>query len=712
MRPSPVTFTQFHPGTDLELADIERLAERLSKVGSPRPLVFECWATVDGVRYFVGRESSDGVPVRQLLTTQLSGASVSPGPRPGAPTQVVRITLNSRALPLASGAATKALYSLHSAFQSLRRSEGLGLQVVIGGGRAPERTPAHIPNPNQSVIGTLLKGEQAAQADVHRRITQHRASARIDVTIRVGVTAAVPPRERALIDLVLGALGQMEDPGVRLGAVRETTAKWSGGAPGWAQLALSGDQLLPFLGWPVAGIKLPGQPDPHPRLLPPPAKLEKSGAEIGAVNLPGRADAVRLSVEARAQHVAITGGTGSGKSTVLAHLVLDDLEAHRAALLIDPKRQLVDFIMERATKDAAGQIVVIDATDASPVGVNPLDLGDRDPDVVVDGILSVFKEVFADGWGPRTEDLLHAGLLTLARSGQVRGEPHTLLDLPELLSSDAYRRTVVGRVQDDAILASFWATFDALSAAHRASILAAPMNKLRKYVLRKNVAAVLGQSRPSFRLRDLFKEQKVVLVPLNDALLGPGAAQLLGGLIVAEAWLATMERANESNPLDRPAAIYIDEVQRFMHLPTSIEDALATSRSYGVAWVLAFQGRSQVSRSFSLAVELNARNKLTFAASPNDAKELAKSTRNLTAEDFQELRPYELYANLVVGGAPAGWFSMRSKKPADPRGNEHLIRQASTELYGAAPAPLPSSDDETVAPDQSPAINHQRKRRS
>lgn len=120
------------------------------------------------------------------------------------------------------------------------------------------------------------------------------------------------------------------------------------------------------------------------------------------------------------------------------------------------------------------------------------------------------------------------------------------------------------------------------------------MNKLRKFVLRKNLAALLGQPRPRFRLRDVFRDGKAVLVPLNDALLGRGAAQLLGSLVVAELWMATLERAAETRPLDRPAAIYIDEVQQFLHLPTSIADALATSRSYGVSWNLAHQFRDQL----------------------------------------------------------------------------------------------------------------------
>lgn len=241
---------------------------------------------------------------------------------------------------------------------------------------------------------------------------------------------------------------------------------------------------------------------------------------------------------------------------VFASLIAQDIAAGRPLVLVDPKRQLVDFISERVPPELADRIVIIDAADENPVGFNPLDGVGRNKDVVVDGILSAFKAVFEDGWGPRTEDLLHAGLLSLATAGEARGEPYTLLDLPRLLTDAPFRRSVIGAIAGDQTLASFWAGFEELSPGARAQIIAAPMNKLRKFVLRKNLAAVLGQARPRFRLRDVFRDGKAVLVPLNDALLGPGAAQLLGSLVVAELWMATLERAAETKPLDRPAAIY------------------------------------------------------------------------------------------------------------------------------------------------------------
>ncbi|AOX46830.1 hypothetical protein [Microbacterium sp. BH-3-3-3] len=125
-------------------------------------------------------------------------------------------------------------------------------------------------------------------------------------------------------------------------------------------------------------------------------------------------------------------------------------------------------------------------------------------------------------------------------------------------------------------------------------MIAAPLNKLRKLLMRKPLVAVLGQARPRFRLRDVFRERKTVLVPLNEALVGTGASKLLGSLIVAEIFMATIERATEKYPEKRPGFVFIDEVQNYPHLPTSVGDAMSVFRSSGVGLTVAHQHRGQL----------------------------------------------------------------------------------------------------------------------
>jgi len=180
---------------------------------------------------------------------------------------------------------------------------------------------------------------------------------------------------------------------------------------------------------------------------------------------------------------------------------------------------------------------------------------------------------------------------------------------------------------------------------------------------------------------------------------GPITAQLLGSLIVAETWSATLERAGEDDPAGRPASVVIDEVQQYLHLPVSIDDALSRSRSYGVGWHLAHQHRAQLPPSTRAAVDTNAKSKIVFQPlDPDDASAMAKQAPDLQAVDFLSLGQYQAYVNLTAGGTPAGWALVRTLPPPDPTGLGQQIRTRSRERY-ANPIPTqraaPSSNVRT-----------------
>lgn len=704
-----LVFTRLHLPLPLGSQAVARLIARLTQPDTPRPLVFETHADDSGIRYLVGTQQQHVSRLKRLLEQHLPGLRTEATKREPA-TAVGRLRIRPTGLPVDVASSDQTLYNLYGAFAFRRAGETMILQLTLGHGHRPASVATKAPDPQVSLFSALVGGTRPASADVRARLRQRAEQPTVAATVRLAATATSAERRRALLLELLGALRTLEAPGVRLDLVRDSAAAFEQARlTGTATLAPA--ELAPLIGWPLGDDPLPGLPGLHPKRIAAPAGLSQKESVFATSAVPGDERPIGIRPEGRLQHLVVTGPTGSGKSMVFAQLILDDITAGRPLVLVDPKRQLVDHVLDRIPAGEQDKIVVLDAADKNPVGFNPLDTAGRNADVVVDGILSSFKAVFADGWGPRTEDLIHAGLLTLARSGDASGEPHTLLDLPRLLTDAGFRRTVVGAVRSDETLAAFWAGYEELSAGARANIIAAPMNKLRKYVLRKNLAAVLGQPRPRFRLRDVFREGKTVLVPLNDALLGPGAAQLLGSLVVAELWMATLERAAESEPAKRPAAIYIDEVQQFLNLPTSIADALATSRSYGVSWNLAHQFRAQLTSGMRSAFDANARNKVVFALGAEDARDLARMAPSLEREDFMSLPPYEIYAQVVDAGAPTSWFSARTLPPGPSLGSREEVLRSSRDRYGArveaATAVEPNDEQEPEAP----APGHRKARR-
>ena len=692
-----LAFMRVHLARPIEHSALVRLASRLMAVDVPRPVVFETRSTPDGVRFLLGCPSGATGRLKELVVGSVPGTQFEAATRRRV-AGVARLSVSPRGAPLADPAPEAVAAGVFTSLATVRKGEEVAVQLVLGRSRRPRAIDAKAADPLQPLGSRLLTGPRPIATDVRARLNQRLSMGTVEGTIRFGVTAESEARRRSLTWRVFGSLQVLESPNTRLSLVRDTAERWHHAQPGRGALVLAPSDVALLSSWPLGDTDYPGVDSVNPRRLHVPEIVSSDVSIFGAGTSPGPTRLVGIDPQSRLQHVVAIGPTGSGKSTMLEHLILSDIAARRACAVIEPKRQLIDSILERVPLSAADQIVVIDASDARPVGFNPLDVGDRDPDIVVDGILAALAAVFGDGWGPRTEYLIHGALLSLARAGQVQPDPFTLLDVPRVLTDAALRRTVVSAVADDPDLAAFWAEFDAMRPGQRAAMIAAPLNKLRKLVLRKPLAAILGQPRPRFRLRDIFREHKVVLVPLNDALIGVGAAKLLGSLIVAELWMATLERAREREPMKRPGMIFIDEVQNYLHLPTSIADALATSRSYGVGWHLAHQYRAQLPTAMRAALDTNARTKIAFAVGPDDARDLARMAPELTAADFQALPRFEVYAHLIAGGIPAGWTSARTLEPAPVLGFGDELRALSQDVYGGVvprrdPAPVAAPDE-------------------
>ena len=691
-------FSQLHLPRPLEVEQVDAMLLRVAADRAAPPLVFEARAEpAQLVQHLVGTPVEHVVWVQRTLRHLLPGLDIDGMDGKRLPVErSVRVRVRPRAFALSTERAEITSLSLLSALDArLEDAERLVVQVMLGRRVMPKHLPKEIPDPTQPWWQVVTKGEVSAAKPVRDQIDTRSGQHGFAAVVRIGVAAQTPERRQQLIIGVLGALSTAEDRGTYMDLIFEPATRLNIPRQPWRwNLRLGATELTGLLGWPLGERDLPGVAPLHPRPLRVPEKVNRTERLFAVPGAPGPTAPVGIAARDITAHLLAMGPTGVGKSTVLLNLVAADISAGRPVLVIDPKWQLIRDIIERAVpKKRIDDVVIIDPAEATTgrvVGFNPLNVGDRDPDVVIDGLVAVLKEVFSDGWGPRTEDIIHSALLTLARVGATRKTPFTMLDLPRLLADEKFRRTVIGEVTTDPGLGSFWSSYLAMSPGAQAQAIAAPMNKLRQYLLRPSLRAILGMADPLFRLRDVFTENKIVLAPLNEALIGPITAQLLGSLIVAETWSATLERANEDDPASRPATVVIDEVQQYLHLPVSIDDALSRSRSYGVGWHLAHQHRAQLPHSTRAAVDSNAKSKIIFQPlDPDDASAMAKQAPDLQAVDFLSLGQYQAYANLTAGGSPAGWALVRTMPAPEPTGLGQQIRDRSRDRY-ASPIPQPT----------------------
>ncbi|MEV7042872.1 DUF87 domain-containing protein [Amycolatopsis sp. NPDC051061] len=375
----------------------------------------------------------------------------------------------------------------------------------------------------------------------------------------------------------------------------------------------------------------------------------------------GHARPVGLRVADARHHLHVIGATGSGKSTLLGNLILDDIDAGRGLVLIDPKGDLVTDTLNRIPTAAADRVVLFDADSLHrPPCLNVLEGGETDREV--DNLVSVFRRVYSAFWGPRTDDLMRAACLTLRAQ---EGIP-TLADLPKLLTSEAFRSRITNGLTDP-ILTGFWEWYDELTDSSRSQVISPLMNKLRAFLLRPFVKAAIAGGHSTVDMADVLDNGGICLVRIPKGSLGEETTRLVGSLVVARTWQATTARARVPQRLRPDASLVIDECHNFLNLPYSMEDMLAEARGFRVGMTLAHQHLGQLPRELKEGISTNARSKIFFSASPEDARELARHTSpRLSEHDLSHLGVYHTATRLVVNGEETEPFTMTTTPLPDP----------------------------------------------
>ncbi|WP_199818774.1 type IV secretory system conjugative DNA transfer family protein [Streptomyces sp. NRRL B-1347] len=442
---------------------------------------------------------------------------------------------------------------------------------------------------------------------------------------------------------------------------------------------------------------VPGLQRAGARAVPPPPGVAARGPSAKPIGLTtaGGIRPVGLRVADARQHLHILGATGSGKSELMARMVLADAEAGRGQVVVDPKGDLVTDVLMRLPEHLGERVVLLDVNSRRrPPVLNPLE--GEDAIRTVDNLVSIFSRVYASSWGPRTDDILRAGLLTL----RALSDTPALTDLPALLSTPAFRERAVRQVHDP-VLRGFWSWYDDLSVAARAQVTAPLMNKLRGLLLRPFVRDALAGGATSVDMNQILDEGGICLVRIARDRLGAETAHLVGSVVVARTWQATTQRARVPQDRRRDASLYVDEAHHFLNLPYAFEDMLAEARGYRLSMTLAHQYLRQLPKELEEGISTNARTKIFFNASPEDARHLARHTGpRLTEHDLSHLGAFQAAVRPVVHGAEAPAFTVSTEKlpPAVP-GRARRIRAAARRNAGAAAAepllhkPHPSGTD-------------------
>jgi hypothetical protein len=403
-----------------------------------------------------------------------------------------------------------------------------------------------------------------------------------DVHLRLAISAGPEDTARATsrIRRMAGAFGQFTVPRMakfHASGMREASALERVSGRGFL---LSCEELATLWHPATATVRTPTMRVTESRELEPPVTVplgskERDIAVLGRLRFRGRNEVFGIRPDDRRRHLAIIGKTGMGKTTLLQKLMETDIRAGRGLALIDPHGDLAETIIDTVPGHRTNEVVLFDAGDRDyPLSYNVLSCKEADQrGLVASAVVSAFKKLYGDSWGPRLEHIFHNALLALL---EVPGT--SLLSLQRLLSDTQYRKVVTGRVHDP-VVRTFWDNeFATWKPQYRAEAIAPIQNKIGQFLSMPILRAIVGQSRSSLDLRRVMDEGQILIVNLSKGRIGEDGSMLLGSLLISSIQLAAMSRADTPEQQRRDFFLYVDEFQNFA--TDSFATILSEARKY------------------------------------------------------------------------------------------------------------------------------------
>jgi len=420
------------------------------------------------------------------------------------------------------------------------------------------------------------------------------------------------------------------------------------------RLPVADDDVFP-------GLERLDVPDLKPPFIEPSSDGSRLGRVVGRWDRP-----VLLAPEERFRHLYVSGQTGTGKSTLLFNLALQDIQSGAGVAVLDPHGDLVEALLDCIPEERLDDVVLVDPADpVAVVGVNLLEAETTvQREYVIAELCGMFYALFDPNnlgiVGPRYESWLRqaAGLL-LARVDQ----PSSMLDIPTVFTDKAVQKHLVTGLTDP-ILSEFWlGEMAQTSDYHRSEVLGWFRSKFEVFRTSALVRNVIGQAKSTISFSEILRERRILLVNLSKGLLGEYNSAMLGHVMFTRLWGAALERA--SVPVsERPDFfMYIDEFQNMT--TSSLPDVLSEARKFRVGLTLANQFFSQVNELTRDAIMGNVGSRVTFRLGPKDSTPFATwMGREVEPDDLTTLPNFHAIASLSHRGVPLDPFVMRSDPPS------------------------------------------------
>lgn len=380
---------------------------------------------------------------------------------------------------------------------------------------------------------------------------------------------------------------------------------------------------------------------------------------------------VTLNDSQRLRHCHIIGATGTGKSTFISNLFLEDVKHGNGCVIFDPHGDTIEEIIPHIPENRLNDVILIDPSDSEySFGFNLLSANTEVEKIVLSSDLVEAFRRHSTSWGDQMTSVLSNAINTFLESNK----GGTLVELKRFLLESIYRKEYLKSV-DDRSIHYYWNNEFVLLKSFSISPL---LTRLDTFLRPKTIRHILSQKQ-GLDFNEVLNERKILLVKLSQGLIGEENSYLLGTLILSKIYQVAQARQLMPKETRHPFYIYLDEFQNF--ITPSINGILSGARKYGVGLVLAHQELNQIKDTdVGNSVLSNANIRISFRLGDVDAKKLESGFSCFDSNDLQNLNIGEAIAKV---GKNTDDFSLRTAppKPIMENDNRRIIIENSRINY-------------------------------
>lgn len=640
-------YAEFHvalpAGTKVAKESAERLLASLAFVSCP--LAFEVVGVKDAITTQVACTARDRTPLMEQLAAHFPEARIAEhtGHLRGLwagrkPSVVVDFGLSRECMvPLRTvrGFDIDPLVGIAGALTGLAEGETGVFQVLF----APARDPWA-----ENILRAVTDGEgRSFFADAPEMVKQAQekiAAPLYAAAIRVAAQSATHARAWAIAKSLGGALTQFGAPATNSlipltndGYADEDHAEdLLARTTHRSGMLLNADELVSLAHLPSASVRVPQLRREDARTKAAPAIVRGHPYVLGENVHAGQVTPVTLSADARMQHAYVIGASGTGKSTLLVNLILQDVKAGAGLAVLDPHGDLIDEVLGRIPEGRWDDVILVDPSDEEyPVGFNVLRArSEVEKNLLGSDLVAVFRRL-STSWGDQMTSVLGNAVLAFLESA----EGGSLVDLRRFLIDPAFRAAFLPTVADPEIRYYWQRTFPMLVGKPQGPIL----TRLDTFLRPKLIRNMVGQRENRCDLGTVMNEGKIFLAKLSQGMIGEENAHLLGTLLVSKFYQLALSRQEQAAASRRPFTLYLDEFHNFV--TPSMASILSGARKYRLGLVLAHQELQQLTSrdaDVASAVIANPYTRICFRLGDFDAKRLADGFSYFEAKDLQNLK--------------------------------------------------------------------------